>query len=210
MSKTYRRTSFPTRSESELKNPVYIDPDNRLLSHANRRRLDAEVIRDSMLAVAGVLETSRRPGSLVAELDGQSVSLIGFNTKLPPDLDGSKRRSIYLPVIRDHLPDVLEQFDVANPNLVTGDRDVTNVPLQALYLMNGPFVQEQAAALAKRVRSSPDRIQLAFQLCFNRAPDAKEVALAEKFFKGVPADDVKLLTAFCQSLLASAEFRFAD
>jgi hypothetical protein len=210
MSKTYRRTSFPTRSESELKNPVYIDPDNRLLSHANKRRLDAEVIRDSMLAVAGVLDTSRRPGSLVAELDGQSVSLIGFNTKLPPDLDGSKRRSIYLPVIRDHLPDVLEQFDVANPNLVTGDRDVTNVPLQALYLMNGPFVQEQAAAMAKRVRSSPDRIQLAFQLCFNRAPDAKEVALAEKFFKAVPADDVKLLTAFCQSLLASAEFRFVD
>jgi hypothetical protein len=210
MSKTYRRTSFPTRSESELKNPVYIDPDNRLLSHANKRRLDAEVIRDSMLAIAGVLDTSRRPGSLVAELDGQSVSLIGFNTKLPPDLDGSKRRSIYLPVIRDHLPDVLEQFDVANPNLVTGDRDVTNVPLQALYLMNGPFVQEQAAALAKRVRSSPDRLQLAFQLCFNRAPDVKEVALAEKFFKGGSVDDAKLLTAFCQSLLASAEFRFVD
>jgi hypothetical protein len=66
-----------------------------------------------------------------------------------------------------------------------------------------------AAALAKRVRSSPDRIEFAFQLCFNRAPDAKEIALAEKFFKGGPADDVKLLTAFCQSLLASAEFRFA-
>jgi hypothetical protein len=213
MSKTYRRSSFQARSvagENELGSSFYVDPDNRLLSHANKRRLDAEVIRDSMLAVSGLLDISRRPGSLVAELDGQSVSLIGFNTKLPPDLDGSKRRSIYLPVIRDHLPDVLEQFDVANPNLVTGDRDVTNVPLQALYLMNGPFVQEQAAALAKRVRSSPDRIPLAFQLCFNRAPDAKEVALAEKFFKGSPEDAEKLLSAFCQSLLASAEFRFVD
>ena len=146
----------------------------------------------------------------MAELDGQSVSLIGFNAKLPSDLDGSKRRSVYLPVLRDQLPDVLEQFDVANPNLVTGDRDVTNVPLQALYLLNGPFVQEQAVALAKRIQTSPDRIQIAFQLCFNRAPDAKEVVLAEKFFKNGSADDLKLLTAFCQSLLASAEFRFAD
>jgi hypothetical protein len=210
MSETYRRTSFSTRSETELENSVYVDPDNRLLSHTNKRRLDAEVIRDSMLAVSGLLDTSRRPGSLVAELDGQSVSLIGFNTKLPPDLDGSHHRSIYLPVIRDHLPDVLEQFDVANPNLVTGDRDVTNVPLQGLYLLNGSFVQEMAAALAKRIQSAPNQIELAFQLCFNRTPDAQEIALAEKFLRTKSTDESKLLAAFCQSLLASAEFRFAD
>lgn len=204
MSETYRQASTH-RIEAFNK-----DPDNRLLWRANKRRLDAEVIRDSMLAVAGVLDTSRRPGSLVAELDGQSVSLIGFNTKLPSDLDGSKRRSIYLPVLRDHMPDVLEQFDVANPNLVTGDRDVTNVPLQALYLLNGPFVQEQAAALAKRIQSSPNRVQAAFQLCFNRLPEASEVALADQFLRAQSADDLKLLTAFCQSLFASAEFRFVD
>ncbi|MCB1277927.1 PSD1 and planctomycete cytochrome C domain-containing protein [Prosthecobacter sp.] len=201
MSKTYRQSS---------QGHTDADPDNRLLSHANKRRLDAEVIRDSMLAVSGLLDTSRRPGSLVAELDGQSVSLMGFNTKLPPDLDGSQRRSVYLPVIRDHLPDVLEQFDVANPNLVTGDRDVTNVPLQALYLLNGPFVQEQASALAKRIQTSPDRVRRAFELCFNRPPDAKEVALAEKFLQSGSAEEFQRLTAFCQSLLCSAEFRFAD
>jgi hypothetical protein len=204
ISETYRQASTH-RIEAFNK-----DPDNRLLWRANKRRLDAEVIRDSMLAVAGVLDASRRPGSLVAELDGQSVSLIGFNTKLPPDLDGSKRRSIYLPVLRDQLPDVLEQFDVANPNLVTGDRDVTNVPLQALYLLNGPFVQEQALALAKKIQSAPDHVQAAFQLCFNRRPDARETALAEKFLRTRSADDLKLLPAFCQSLLASAEFRFVD
>lgn len=203
MSEAYRRSSSPTY-------PMTTDPDNRLLAHANKRRLDAEVIRDSMLAVSGLLDTSRRPGSLVAELDGQSVSLIGFNTKLPSDLDGTHRRSIYLPVIRDHLPDVLEQFDLANPNLVTGDRDVTNVPLQGLYLLNGAFVQEMAVALANRIQSAPDRVQLAFQLCFNRRPDAKETALVEKFLQTPTPDDSKLLVAFCQSLLASAEFRFAD
>jgi len=163
-----------------------------------------------MLAVAGLLDTSRRAGSLVAELDGQSVSLIGFNDKLPKDLDGSHRRSIYLPVIRDHLPDVLEQFDVANPSLVTGNRDVTNVPLQALYLLNGPFVQEIAAALAKRVESAPNRVSRAFELCFHREPDAQDLALAEKFLQTAPGDDSQRLTAFCQSLLCSAEFRFAD
>lgn len=213
MSEAYRRTSFQARSvpgENELGSSFYADPDNRLLAHANKRRLDAEVIRDSMLAVSGLLDTTRRPGSLVAELDGQSVSLIGFNTKLPSDLDGSHRRSIYLPVIRDHLPDVLEQFDVANPNLVTGDRDVTNVPLQGLYLLNGPFVQEMAAALAKRLQSSPNPIEQAFQLCFNRKPDAQEIALAETFLRTTSANESKLLPALCQSLLASAEFRFVD
>ncbi|WP_395731745.1 PSD1 and planctomycete cytochrome C domain-containing protein [Prosthecobacter sp.] len=208
MSETYRQSSA---HRIEAFNQ---DPDNRLLWRASKRRLDAEVIRDSMLSVAGELDASRRPGSLVSELDGQSVSLIGFNTKLPSDLDGSKRRAVYLPVLRDHLPDVLEQFDVANPNLVTGDRDVTNVPLQALYLLNGPFVQEQAAALARRLTleksTLPDRIHRAFLLCFNRPPDAQEQQLANAFFQTHTADQSKLLAAFCQSMLSSAEFRFID
>jgi hypothetical protein len=117
-------------------------------------------------------------------------------------------------VIRDHLPDVLDHFDVANPNLVTGDRDVTNVPLQALYLLNGRFVQEQGAALAQRVLSEKvtleDRVRLAFYLCFNRPPDAKEKQISEAFFQGSATDDPKVMAAFCQSLLSSAEFRFAD
>jgi Protein of unknown function (DUF1553) len=157
----------------------------------------------------------------VAELDSQSVSIMGFNKRIPADLDASHRRSVYLPVIRDHLPDVLEQFDFAAPTLVTGDRDVTNVPLQALYLMNGTFVQEQAAALAARViKDSPterDRIRRAFMLCFNRAPDAVETKLAEDFFQAAresiedsPPREQIIMTRYCQALLASGEFRNAD
>jgi hypothetical protein len=215
LSETYRqasRTDF--HPPSAHRTPQSQDPDNRLLAHANRRRLDAEVLRDAMLAVSGRLDLSRRPGSLVAELDGQSVSLIGFNAKLPPDLDGSQRRSVYLPVIRDHLPDVLEQFDVANPNLVTGDREVTNVPLQALYLLNGPFVQAAAEALAARVsEGDPERgeqVHRAFVLCFNRPPNANEQQLAKTFFASAPGEPAAQLTALCQALLASAEFRLAD
>ena len=208
LSETYRQASAHPAEPSPQ------DPDNRLLAHANRRRLDAEALRDAMLAVSGQLDLSRRRGSLVAGLDGQSISLIGFNTRLPSDLDGSQHRSIYLPVIRDHLPDVLEQFDVANPNLVTGDREVTNVPLQALYLLNGPFVQTAAEALANRIRQpTSDRgkqIRHAFRLCFNRPPGAREQQLADTFLERAPGDESARLTAFCQALLASAEFRLAD
>jgi hypothetical protein len=210
LSRTYRQASTYNGASFAK------DPDNRMLWRTNKRRLDAEVIRDSMLAVSGLLDTNRRPGSLVAELDGQSVSLIGFNTKIPKDLDGTHHRAIYLPVIRDHLPDVLEQFDAANPNMVTGDRDVTNVPMQALYLMNGTFMQEQAMALAARVMKQetalPARIRSVFVLCFNREPDAKEMALAGSFFQTTSASDgdAKLMAVYCQALLSSAEFRYAD
>lgn len=190
------------------------DPENRLLWRASKRRLDAEVIRDSMLSVAGQLDTSRRKGSLVAELDGQSMSLVGFNKNVPADLDGSRYRSVYLPVIRDRLPDVLELFDFAEPSLVTGDREITNVPVQALYLMNSPFVQQQAAAFAARLcREETDtekRLQRAFVICFHRSPDATEVKLAHTYFQAAPPDEQKAWAGYCQALLASAEFRTID
>ena len=192
------------------------DPDNRLLWRANPRRLEAEVIRDSMLAVSGLLDRSRRPGSLTAELSNHAVSLIGFDKTLPADLDGSRHRSIYLPVLRESLPDALALFDAAEPSLVVGDRDVTNVPMQALYLLNGPFVQTQAAALAERLlkQSADPKLQIrrAFQLCFNRLPDRAEQQLAQSFFQQIktqqpPLSPAQQLAAYCQALLASAEFR---
>jgi hypothetical protein len=215
LSRAYRQASTYRADAFEK------DPDNHYYWRANKRRLDAEVIRDSMLAVSGQLDTSRRPGSLVAELSGQSISLIGFNKAVPADLDGSLRRSVYLPVIRDRLPDVLGLFDFAEPSLVTGEREVTNVPVQALYLMNNQWVQDRAAALAKRIRreaATPgEQIRRAFILCFNRAPDAAELKLAEEYFEKAGAqtgetapDELKIWSAYCQALLASAEFRNVD
>lgn len=215
LSRAYRQAST-YRADAFTK-----DPDNHLYWRANKRRLDAEVIRDSMLAVSGQLDTSRRPGSLVAELNGQSISLIGFNKAVPADLDGSLRRSVYLPVIRDRLPDVLGLFDFAEPSLVTGEREVTNVPVQALYLMNNQWVQDRAAALAQRIRregkTPEEQVRRAFVLCFNRAPDASEMKLAEGYFQKARAQagesatgEMKIWSAYCQSLLASAEFRNMD
>ena len=188
------------------------DPDNRLLWRAHKRRMTAEEIRDAMLAVSGEIDYSRRPGSLVNELNGQSISLVGFNRKLPRDLDGVKYRSVYLPVLRDRLPDVLDLFDFAEPGMVVGDRDTTNVPVQALYLLNSEFVQARAQALAERVAElSGDRstqVVQAFFLCLSRKPTTEELQVAMSFFDRVDEDEA--LVVFCQGLLASAEFRNLD
>lgn len=198
------------------------DPANRLLWRASKRRLDAEALRDAMLAAAGDLDPARPGGSLVAQVIGDGpISLIGLNSKLPKDLDGSRHRSVYLPVLRDKLPDVLDLFDFAEPSLVTGDRETTNVPVQALYLMNSPFVLARSQALADRLTREADddgtRLRQAFLLCFGRCPDAAETKLAAAFFErgaSLPGDNGprqgKLWAAYCQALLAAAEFRNVD
>jgi hypothetical protein len=209
-SSTYRADAFRT------------DPGNRLLWRAAKRRLDAEAIRDAMLAAAGDLDLARPGGSIVNRVIGDGpISLIGLNPKLPTDLDGTLTRSVYLPVLRDHLPDVLDLFDFAEPSLVTGDRETTNVPVQALYLMNSPFVLARSQALADRVtRETNDngqRIRRAFSLCFTRLPDAVEEKAAAAFLergqKLAGANDKQsrqLFAAYCQALLAAAEFRNID
>lgn len=189
------------------------DPDNRLLWRASKRRLEAEAIRDAMLSVSGQLDLSRRPGSLVAEVKGQSVAMFGFNKQVPSDLDGTHFRSVYLPVVRDRLPDVLNLFDFAEPSLVTGERDTTNVPVQALYLLNSDFVVEQSRGFSSRLKNTPgnriEKITLAFQLCYSRDPLEEEIILANRFLEESSVNDTSL-AAFCQSLLATAEFRNLD
>lgn len=210
LSRTYRQSS-DYREEA-----FHQDPDNRLIWRMSKRRMDAEVIRDSILFVAQSLDLSRRKGSLVHEIQGQAASLIGFNEKLPKDLDGSHQRSVYLPVLRDLLPDVMEHFDAANPSMVTGDRSVTNSPLQALYLMNGDFLRVMsknfAEVLCKESEDEAERVQLAFEHCFNRKPSTREVNLALTFFGKLDSSmsSQEKLTLFCQSLLSSAEFRIVD
>ncbi len=210
LSRTYRQAS--TFDAAAFRT----DPENRLLWRASKRRLTAEEIRDAMLVSSGELNLQRPAASLVGKVIGDGpISLIGLNPKLPGDLDGSKHRSVYLPVLRDRLPDVLDLFDFAEPSLVTGDRETTNVPVQALYLMNSSFVQERGRALAARLRKEVDvseqRAARAFELCLGRTPDAAEAKLAAEFFAaGGQEDQEKLLAAYCQALLAAAEFRNVD
>lgn len=220
LSRTWRQASTYEQA-SFLK-----DPENRLLWRMPKQRLEAEAIRDSMLAVTDELDASPAKGSLVAAVIGERpISLIGLDKRLPKDLDGSLHRSVYLPVIRDRLPDVLELFDFAEPSLVTGDRDQTNVPVQALYLMNSPFVQARADGLASKLNqlanSNEERISLAFQLCFARQPQPEEMERSLAFLTQThvaqkhvavegPVSESNALASFCQALLSTAEFRNLD
>jgi len=208
LSRAYRQSSVFQKAAFN------IDPDNRLLWRANKRRLDAEAIRDAMLAVTGEIDLSPRPGSLASDLRSHSVSLIGFDKSVPDDLDDSLRRSVYLPVFRENLPDVLDLFDFAEPSLVMGEREETNVPLQALYLMNSRFIAERSGALAERLMreksNRAERIARAFHLCYNRPPDKEETAMIEDYFTDSDTDEKETTVRFCQALLSSAEFRIAD
>ena len=146
------------------------DPDNTWHWRMSPRRLDAEAIRDSLLAVSGRLELTPPRGSQVAASEGPVQTLQRFNL-LDPD---RAVRSIYLPILRDLVPDSLAVFDFAEPSLVVGDREDTTVPAQALFLMNSPFATRTAEAFADRLLarspSGPERIRLAYQLAFGRPP----------------------------------------
>lgn len=212
LSRTYRQSST-YRPE-----PFATDPDNRLLWRMSPKRLDAEAIRDSMLVASGELDRTRVVGSLVANKIGdRPVALLGLDRSLPADLDGSLHRSVYLPILRDRLPDVLELLDFAEPSLVTGDRQTTNVPLQSLYFLNSPFVVARARAIAAKVAAASDDdlvcVEMAIARCYGRSATADERSRGAKFLRDAIAlkasrDDA--LTAFCQSLMASAEFRNLD
>ena len=116
-----------------------IDPENRLLWRANRRRVDAEVLRDSILFVSGELDT--RPGGLTIRKITQYDLGYQFQTV---------RRSVYVPAFRNSMLDLFEVFDFANPNMVIGHRNTSTLPTQALFLMNSPMVMNQSVSAAKK------------------------------------------------------------
>lgn len=198
------------------------DPENHYLWRATPRRLDAEVLRDSMLVASGQLDRERPHASAVKQLQN-SLRAFRFD---PGQLDQSVNyRSVYLPVVRDSLPESLALFDAADPTIVSGSRESTNVPSQALYLMNNPFVIQQAEFMARRLmneaKTPRERFARAFMIAFGRNPTPAEIESSMEFFQAFmpqaqeqagSRDQARFLTfsSFCQGLLASAEFRFLN
>jgi hypothetical protein len=198
------------------------DPDNILLWRMSPRRLDAESIRDAMLAVSGTLDSSVVGGSVVADVGdafiGAGVRPERFNVLM-------NTRSIYLPIVRDCVSEALDLFDFAEPSLVVASRDTTTVPAQALYMMNSQFVREQARAFAlglqRQAQDAHQRIQLAYQIALARPPSPAELNLCLAYVKADAPDFTPISTAalrpassgnawisLAQALLSSAEFRY--
>ena len=211
---------------------VAIDPDRRLLWKAPRRRLDAEQLRDSLLMIAGQLDRRTGGAELIRKLYDASAVLddkrgLASASTINSRWDGfdSRRRSIYLPVVRNGLPDVLTVFDAADANAVTAKRSETTVPAQAAFLLNNPFAQRQADAFARRVISStPDettRINLAYEIALCRRPASDELNAASGFLteyrdslrrRDVAANDAELSawSRYCQLLFCLNEFLYVE
>ena len=193
------------------------DPDNTLLARHDRRRLDAESLRDVMLAASGELDRSPGQGSLVQHQD-LLINEMG-------DLhQPSRHRSVYLLMLRNSMPPELAAFNLPDGTAVAGLRDVTTLPTQALYLLNSPFLVEQSRRLAARVlESSLDETQMiraAYRRTFSREPLAIEIQRSAEFLRDTEAElsgdlgkETRRQTvwaAFCQALLASNELRYVD
>jgi hypothetical protein len=167
-----------------------LDPANRLVWRHALRRLDAEEVRDAMLASAGTLNLARPKGSPAREFKMVEMRDNGPEARgIHEQADRSTRRSVYLPLLRGVTPHSLEAFDPVDQTLVTGRRDATTVPGQALYLLNSPFVRRQSLALSGRLLGQKDasdvaRIREAYRLTLGRTPAGPEVERARAFLAG--------------------------
>lgn len=165
-----------------------VDPANRFVWRHSPRRLEAEEIRDAMLAAAGRLDLKPIEGSPAQKFKMIEMPDNGPESRtIHQKADESFHRSIYLPLLRGVTPQSLEAFDPVTQTLVTGQRENTTVPTQALYLLNSSFVRGQSLAFADRLLASKtaekntDRIRKAYELALGRKPTPQEIDQAETF-----------------------------
>jgi hypothetical protein len=192
------------------------DPDNALVWRMSKRRLEAEAVRDALLCVGGRLATDPPVGSAVARV-GEGLALF---VRVEGQDASDTHRSVYLPIVRDQVLESLALFDFADPSLVTGERAATTGPAQALHFLNSPFVIRQAEALCDRVFAAEGdearRVERAYRLALARMPTAAEGDRALAFLRDFApraggTDPARgAWWAFCQALLAGAEFRYLD
>ena len=165
-----------------------IDPSNILLWRATPRRLPAESIRDSILASNGRLDLEPLDGAVTADFGDGYYGVNIWPTDFPTDF---RKRSLYLPLPRDVVPEELSLFDFPNPNLVTARRENTISPKQALYMLNNPFVQTESVHLARlllgKKTSNDQRIKEAYQRTLLRDPNSEEIRRAKHFIKSQEA-----------------------
>jgi len=205
LSRTYRQSSASQPAGQEK------DPDNTLLWRMNRRRLEWEPLRDSLLEVSGQLISDRPEGIQVMGIGGKSRQS-QVASLLPVD---SPYRTVYLPVLRDKLSEEYSLFDFPNPCLLQGQREVTTVAPQALFFMNGDFVVGCARETAEQLLSTAgptdaQRAAWAYQRVLRRPPTDEETADAAALVTSLDRDlsDAYRWSALIQALFATADFRY--
>lgn len=185
------------------------DPENRLLSHFDRRRLSAEELRDSLLAASKQLDlTPATAHPFPAESSWTYTQHNPFAAVYP-----TNKRSVYLMVQRQRRHPFLALFDGADPNASTPQRQATTVPTQSLYFLNNPFVHEQARAIADEIVNADqesDRTEVVYRRLLQRSPSAEERTAAMKFVSDYSADPQSNWAAWIRVMMASNEFIYLD
>jgi RNase P protein component len=196
-SQTYRQSSVVVAAQKTN------DPENRWLSHQNRRRIDAECLLDAILTAS-----DRR----VDELGGSEIASniaddYGYTHR-------SNRRAAYWPVFRNALPEVFEAFDFADPSLPTGSRTVSTVAPQSLFFLNNQWVTTQARYVAQRILNEPfsddaARADRVFRIVLGRAPKRNEIRIVMDAMRDKKnlEDEWALII---QALFASIDFRYVE
>lgn len=193
---------------------VEADPENTLLWRANRRRLEAEAIRDAIMFVSGDLALVEG-GSILTFKDRQYVA----NTSKRGGVDYEKNiRAVYIPVVRSSTYEVFTAFDLPDSSTPNGDRDATVVAPQALFMMNGTVALRHSKVMAQRLLALPGaddaaRIREAYELALSRPPSPEEIDLALSFLGRIGAkqtDKTLIWQSFCKGLLGSNEFIYLN
>ncbi|MEO8128590.1 MAG: DUF1553 domain-containing protein, partial [Bryobacteraceae bacterium] len=194
-----------------------VDPDNKLLWRSNRRRMEVETIRDAMLQAGGNLDAGRGGPSLpfsprnihtIAPFFFEDDSVIGDAIK--------NRRTVYQPVMRNSQMtpvDILNLFDFKDPDQVIGTRIPTVVPTQTLYLLNSPFVKEEARLLASGVLGDgkldeAGRVSKIILRALNRPATERDVQQAREFIAKAGGEPAEAWTRYCHAILVSSEFLY--
>jgi hypothetical protein len=192
------------------------DPDNTLLWRMNRRRLEAELVRDGIMEVSGGLQKDYQGGTILKYKDRQYVA----NTSKGGDVDYDRPvRAVYVPVVRSSMYALFSAFDLPDPAVSNGDRDATVVAPQALFMMNGSVMLMHSKIMAEGLLARADlddagRIREAYERALSRPATGAEVdqgltfvAQMQEAWKG---SRVSAWQSFCKSLLASNEFIYIN
>jgi hypothetical protein len=214
LSATYQLSSDPDAAN------LATDPGNVLLWRMSPRRLDIEAWRDSLLSIAGVLDT-HLGGPSIDQTTPALKEVDGFNfftrmNGMEADSPAGRRRTLYAIVSRYAPNATLTLFDFPEPNVTSDQRNFTTVPQQQLFVLNSPFMMEMSRAFAKRLekaaREDRTRLQVAWQLAYGREPSAGETAATLEFLhapdKSVPEDRLNRLEQLAHALLSSNELAF--
>jgi len=217
LSSTYQMSAASNARAAQL------DPENRLWWRVNRRRLEAEALRDGLLAACGELDLTMS-GSMLPTKNHDYVT--GTGSFLPPNLYTSRRRSIYLPVVRSALYDVFQSFDFADPSVMSGRRDTTTVAPQALFMMNSQLVLQSTRSWAQRLVQSPladdaARVGAIYETAYARPATANESSRALQFVekyreaeiaRQTPPDEAHLRAwqSLCRAVLSANEFVYIE